>query len=80
LRIFFILTFFKFIFKNNISKILFADLTLLATPAHVARQDNVAASHAAARQAHHAGTVGSAPHASAEQRDGVVPPAGGSPV
>jgi hypothetical protein len=50
--------FLKFIFKNNISKILFADLTLLATPARVARQDNVAAPHAAARQARHAGTVG----------------------
>jgi hypothetical protein len=43
----------KFIFKNNISKILFADLTLLAAPARVARQDNVAAPHATARQARH---------------------------
>jgi hypothetical protein len=55
---FLILTFFNLFFKNNISKILFADLTLLAAPARVARQDNVAAPHAAARQARHAGTVG----------------------
>jgi hypothetical protein len=47
-----------FIFKNNTSIILLADLTLLAAPARVARQDNVAAPHVAARQARHAGTVG----------------------
>jgi hypothetical protein len=50
--------FFKIIFKNNTSKILFADLTLLATPARVARQDNVAAPHATVRRARHAGKVG----------------------
>jgi hypothetical protein len=33
-------------------------MTLLAAPARVARQDNVAAPHAAARRARHAGTVG----------------------
>jgi hypothetical protein len=55
---FLILTFFLIYFKNNISKILFADLTLLAASARIARQDNVAAPHAAARQACHAGTVG----------------------
>jgi hypothetical protein len=43
--------FFNFnLFKNNISKILFADLTLLAASARVARQDNVVAPHASAWQ------------------------------
>jgi hypothetical protein len=50
--------FFKIIFKNNTSKTLFADLTLLAAPARVARMDNVVAPHATARRARHAGTVG----------------------
>jgi hypothetical protein len=54
--------FFKIIFKNNTSKTLFADLTLLAVPARVARQDNVAAPHATARQAHFA-----APHIEARR-------------
>jgi hypothetical protein len=50
--------FFKIIFKNNTSKTLFADLTRLPVPAHVARQAHFAAPHVAARQARHAGTVG----------------------
>jgi hypothetical protein len=44
---FLILTF--IIFKNNTLKILFADLTLLAAPARMARQDNVVAPHVVTR-------------------------------
>jgi hypothetical protein len=55
---FFNFNLFKIIFKNNAPKILFADLTLLVVSARVARQDNVVAPHAAARQARHAGTIG----------------------
>jgi hypothetical protein len=40
---------FFLIYKNNTSKILFADMTLLAAPARMARQDNVVAPHVAAR-------------------------------
>jgi hypothetical protein len=46
--IFKILTFFKKIyFKNSTLEILFAHLTLLAAPTHMARQNNVVAPHAA---------------------------------
>jgi hypothetical protein len=41
--------FFKIIFKNNTSKTLFADLTRLPAPAHMARQAHFAAPHVAAR-------------------------------
>jgi hypothetical protein len=47
-------------FKNNILKILFADLTLLVTRAQVAWQNNVATPHATTRQACHDYACGAA--------------------